>query len=940
MYLDPENSYLIFDISRKVILNVEKYSNKTSSVIKAGLQLLAAHARQFEQIVFENCVDLFHDIMKWVEHPNRDMQKLGRDTLVQILKVTAEMVSSKYTEDMEYCTKVFKYFMNQFREIFLSSKSSSKVVQIAVIAYGLFAKPCKLCLSENEVKIMLQNLIQKCEHIFLSSFCDRACIRKYYFSLEKLTVFQIDKFHKVPSAYSFIVSKVVIRILLSVQPKRELFLDFLTQIVYQGLVKTCSHPIVAEAEILKDKTSPSGQKNQNEIVYESSKKIITYKDYVYFWKSLLNVVQLKELNSLGIPLEQRQSLMESIYDELIKSSIMLISKLDLNLNQQSTMNQEDIQNKETEISSDPLYGVQPNNKLDYYIFINLVDFLRDLFSSNCTELFSKWVFTFGKEMIFHAAKHSYHSGFYKLISLTLSICSEIGYFKEFMHVQKSNIKPENISEDKWRSFRLFSKFVTEVAVRQQQFKDDLLASCLQVLLSLPIEIVSHEINCLVPALERALKFGVSYLPLANTAISALEKWSEYLPLDIIKPHFVQLLPHLNNYLLASTFQDDTSIPTANMKKHNMKKGHKMSSKSIKRSNTNALDSVLEDPALLKIQHRIIMFLGKLGEHNIALLENAYEKLDEVAIAWDSLFRNHLKYAVPFQDVKLDIYFDDFLPRILEIATKSSVRQAKVAACEAFYIRRKMQTEHLLNKLNSFSLHPNAFKRIGAALTFNNIYTIFREEEALVNKFTIQLLVQFVDSLAIAHTDEASLGTEKLCVAALNHIERIITQKQKLFLKTELSRKKPECLEEATLQCAVLWLLKQCGCIQTECRHKCMELVVKLAVLIPSYTSATAFLLTYNCQNKNIFEDVFENVLRNFSDFGSCNQMTLKSICCWLEALQTSMDCYQWAFSKQIFLQNELHGEKYSSMISSVKIYKAIEYYIENIVKSITHIFNG
>lgn len=30
------------------------------------------------------------------------------------------------------------------------------------------------------------------------------------------------------------------------------------------------------------------------------------------------------------------------------------------------------------------------------------------------------------------------------------------------------------------------------------------------------------------------------------------------------------------------------------------------------------------------------------------------------------------------------FADDFLPRVLEIATKSSVRQVKVAACEALH----------------------------------------------------------------------------------------------------------------------------------------------------------------------------------------------------------------------------------------------------------------
>ncbi|CAL1269299.1 unnamed protein product [Larinioides sclopetarius] len=1058
---DTENSYFIFDVSRKMISRSEKYRSKTSSVTKAGLQLLASHALQFDLYVFENCVDLYHEVMDWVEHPNREMQKLGRDAIVSVLKVTSEMIAAKFVDDKNYCTKIFKYFMKQFREIFLESENSSRKLQIAVIAYGLFAKPCKLCLSENEVKLMLQNVIQRCEHTFLSDSTDidgrildlssylealssiisvtEHLSENVIMSLEKLTVFQIDKFPKVPSRVHFIVPKVVIRILLSIQPKHELFLNFLTQVVYQGLVKTCSHPIVAEAEALKDKASVNDQQIQKEM--ESALKIVTYKDYIYLWKSVLNVVQLKELNPLGITLEQRQSLMEAVYDELIRSSLVLVTKLNLSLTQSPTKSQDD-QNKE-EISSDPLHGVQPNNMTDYYIFINLVDFLRDLLNDTCTELFSKWVFIFGKEIIFLSTRHPYHSGFYKLISLTLSICSKIGFFKEFTYRNENlSIKTENISEEKWRSFQLFSKFVTEVAVRQQQFKDELLASCLGVLLSLPIEIVLRQINVLIPCLESALKLGVSYLPLASAAVSALERWSDNLPLDIMKPHFSQLLPYLNCYLLASTIQDDTLVSNAQMKKNNLKAAHKMSTKSVRRSNQNALDAVLDDPALLKIQQKIVCFLGRLGEHNVALLEKAYENLDEVAIAWDSHYRNHLKYSVPFQDIKPDIYFDDFLPHIMEIATKSSIRQAKVAACEAlhslvlFMIGRgsllpddlqtkysmeglykklfpgllelacdveqvtkqlfqplvfqiihwftcnrvskspetsvillclwdgvtnnqnaalrdfsalglrefflwsikqspsgkQKQTENLLSKLHSFSLHPNAFKRLGAALTFNNIYRILREEESLVKKFTIQLLVQFVDSLAIAHTDDVSLGTQKQCVIALDHIQRIIVNKQKLFFKTEESRKKPECLEEATLQCTVLWLLRQCGCVQIECRHKCMELVEKLAPFIPGSKSTSSYLLTYNNLGKNIFEDVFENVLKNFSISGLHNQMTFKCICFWLEALQTSMDCYQWAFSKQFLLQNELHGVKYSSMLSSVKIYKIIEYYIENIIK--------
>ena len=41
----------------------------------------------------------------------------------------------------------------------------------------------------------------------------------------------------------------------------------------------------------------------------------------------------------------------------------------------------------------------------------------------------------------------------------------------------------------------------QVLVRMKQYKDDLLASCLHLLLCLPKELVEHELEALVPALQ-------------------------------------------------------------------------------------------------------------------------------------------------------------------------------------------------------------------------------------------------------------------------------------------------------------------------------------------------------------------------------------------------------------------------------------------------------
>ena len=65
----------------------------------------------------------------------------------------------------------------------------------------------------------------------------------------------------------------------------------------------------------------------------------------------------------------------------------------------------------------------------------------------------------------------------------------------------SQSAPGVTTSDRQASFLLFAKFTKEVLVRLKQYKDDLLASCLHFVLSLPHEIVQAEVASLVPALQ-------------------------------------------------------------------------------------------------------------------------------------------------------------------------------------------------------------------------------------------------------------------------------------------------------------------------------------------------------------------------------------------------------------------------------------------------------
>ena len=111
-------------------------------------------------------------------------------------------------------------------------------------------------------------------------------------------------------------------------------------------------------------------------------------------------------------------------------------------------------------------------------------------------------------------------------------------------------------------------------MKVKQYKGELLGSCLQLLLSLPNELVLCETDSLVPALQVCMcsfsrcfvilhsllffffsffffqttfKLGLSYLPLANAGLDALEEWGARLPLETLRPHFKHILPYFDDY---------------------------------------------------------------------------------------------------------------------------------------------------------------------------------------------------------------------------------------------------------------------------------------------------------------------------------------------------------------------------------------------------------
>lgn len=49
----------------------------------------------------------------------------------------------------------------------------------------------------------------------------------------------------------------------------------------------------------------------------------------------------------------------------------------------------------------------------------------------------------------------------------------------------------------------------------------------------------------------AFKLGLSYAPLAEAGLNALEEWSVYISKHVIQPYYKDILPSLDGYLKTS-----------------------------------------------------------------------------------------------------------------------------------------------------------------------------------------------------------------------------------------------------------------------------------------------------------------------------------------------------------------------------------------------------
>ncbi|KAM4704971.1 DNA-dependent protein kinase catalytic subunit [Rhinophrynus dorsalis] len=1069
---DPRTSKEIFDYMVKAInpqVDLKRYA-----VPSAGLRLLALHSSQFSTYLMDNYRSLYEVLSKWCGHTNPEMKKQAFTALDSFLKQIALLV----TNDAEAHKGKLQFFMDQFYKIIRKMESSHKELSIAIRGYGLFAAPCKAVHAE-DVDFMYIELIQRCKQMYLteadteednvyqlpnflqsiaSVIIHMDTIPEVYTPvLERLLVVQIDSFPQYSLKMQSSCCRSILKVFLSLAGKGPVLWSLISTVVHQGLIRVCSKPVPYAREGHGKDDSEYGEVAAGE-VRTGKWKVPTYKDYLDLFKNLLSCDQLKDsifsdeiCPTVNSPI---QSLNRLLYDELIKSVLKIIDKLDLSLQKQST-GQEDESNISSALviaTSDPAANLFPTKPKDFTAFVNLVAFCSEIIPNKHVEYFESWVYVFGYELVLQSTRLPLVSGFYKLLSVVMKNAKNLRYF-EGVNPKSYTKCPED--PERFSCFALFAKFGKEVSAKMKQFKDELLASCLTFILCLPHDIIMLDIKAYVPALQTAFKLGLSCPPLADTGLDALQDWSTHIPLHIMQPYYKDILPSLDGYLTDSSSADESlnAAEVVRLSRATQKGFNKYLIKQLKKVKTL---SVKEDSSLTAVRNRVVRLLGSLGgQINRSLVTAAStEEMIKNHVSWDT--EKRLNFAVPFVDLKPVIYLDTFLPRVTELALSASDRQTKVAACEllhsmvAFMLgkasqipdskktgtppmyklykrtfpvllrlacdvdqvtrqlyeplvmglihwftnnkkfesqdtvalldaildgivdpvdstlrdfsgqcireflkwsikqtspqqqeRSPVNTLSLFKRLYSLALHPNAFKRLGAALAFNNIYREFREEPALVENFVFEVLVVYIESLALSHADEKSLGTIQQCSDAIDHLKRIVSRKSS-SLNKKAKRRIPRGFPRSNsigLLDIVLWLLEQCGRPQTECRHKAMQLFFEFVPLLPDNKSPSAWLEEIVKKEGIIF------LINRFEGAGSAVEkpsgilhmptlhdlhepFSLRAVVQWMDMLLAALDCYNTFIGMRVIKANAIL-DQYTAKSSFLK---ASHFFIKHLSK--------
>jgi hypothetical protein len=160
-------------------------------------------------------------------------------------------------------------------------------------------------------------------------------------------------------------------------------------------------------------------------------------------------------------------------------------------------------------------------------------------------------------VIIWSCQHPQVSSFYKLANQLLLIGEKLNYFKK----EKGMSCIEDVG-----------KYLKEVQKKCLNFQDELLLSCLTLIVNIPKEFLDTILPDLPIVMEQVFHLGLSVLPLADKGLDAMHRWLHHAGQQTMGPVLDKVIPKLRFFL--STDFDITEDSNDVTEKRKIQRGQK------------------------------------------------------------------------------------------------------------------------------------------------------------------------------------------------------------------------------------------------------------------------------------------------------------------------------------------------------------------------------
>lgn len=499
-----------------------------------------------------------------------------------------ELAQQLENRQSEADVNILKFYINFFKATLQSKDSRPYEVRIAIIGFGVFSKACKHLLP-SRLDELLQVVMLRTEYTSIDNSKNKDILEHYpafvqalsqimeqtnelsaiqISSLQNIIIELMKNFFLLSRAHHEMVVTSLLKTFENLSKLGSILDDVLEKVIMQGVIWACSHEIKLTA-------------NANWETQKDWKEHITYENFIPLWLGLLNYA------------ENQYEIKERVYTHFMNTLFVMIDKLDLSTKKRVF--------KDSNGQDQELYFCNPNldfvpvKPKDFYIFFNIVDFYNDVLMQQSdkshlnffTRFLNQWI----KKMISKAFEYPLVSGFLKLLELAFRISNKLMVYEPTTRY---------IEEQTIGSLR---STINTIIPKCLQTSGELQISCLRLIFSLPVFLMSELSDDIVPVFRIGFEIGRSVHFMAGITLTALERLTSSLKethFSKLSPLLDTVLPCLNTYLQSNDLQSETKIDVKIVEFRRNK---------IARKTLNVGDV---DSELLKLQKRIVLYLGELN----------------------------------------------------------------------------------------------------------------------------------------------------------------------------------------------------------------------------------------------------------------------------------------------------------------------------------------